>query len=100
VNRLPDVRRLALFDIEEGKREMIRLVIELRDPRRLNQLDAMLDAMDVTEFHPRVLVALVTSAGTVKQHLPHWDGFADRVREFFARSQGQEWADDQLRGIV
>lgn len=100
MNRLPDVRRLALFDIEEGKREMIRLVLDLRDPRRLNRLDAMLDGMDVTEFHPRVLVALVTSAGTVKQHLTHWDGFTARVREFFARSQGQEWADDQLRGIV
>lgn len=99
--RIGDIARLAtLGTLLEGKREMARYVMELREPRKLNDLNRLLDTLPLEDLHTSLVIVFITAAGAVRQHLTGWDGFASRVRQHFMYLHGQQWADEHLKGIL
>lgn len=95
-----DLRKLCLFNIEEGVKEVARTVLGLRKPHLYAKLDLLLDELLLEDFSHRALITFLTTAGVAKDHLNKWSSFAARVREHFTKLHGEDWAREQLRGLI
>jgi hypothetical protein len=97
---ISDWRRQVLFDLPRACREMLRTVHSLRERRRFEVINAILDEIDVREFPDDFLIDLLLVTSSRAVEYPAREGFFRRVREKIAGKHGVRKAGKLLLGLA
>lgn len=93
-------RRRCLFDLEAGSRQIVMDLYDLRITHRYPQIDKVLAAVEVEDFAPATLLAMLSVTAASATSLSERHAFFVRVKDHLKKTCGPRQAAKMLLGLA